>query len=435
MPDDRPGPETEAEAAAGATSAYDLAMGSPETIALGLLEWGRAGLSMSRRFPGVFADLASQIAATDIAALESDRRFAHPAWRRNVPLRSLALHDVVRNGGMPALSRQDAYKVCSDLACTPGRVVHRSEVCELIQFTPEEARIRAVPLLMVPSPVNKYYLSDLAPGRSLVEACLEAGLQVFALSWAHPSYNQRHWGLDTYAAAAEESARAACEVTRTTPVNRLGVCAGGQVSAGLGALLADKRDLNVVASTFLVSGIDTSWSNALSRLSSPRGAEHTSRRVKRKGFVPGRDISRTFASLRAQQLIWGPWVNNYVLGNDPPEHGHPLLERRPHQPTGAAACRAAMDHGREPVRHTRPGEHPGRPVDLSSLTSDHYYVAGRDDHIVPWQSCYRSARLLGGGAQFVIASGGHIQGVVSPSNNKANYRSGQMNHRRTRRRG
>jgi polyhydroxyalkanoate synthase len=484
-----------ADAAEGALSAPNLAIGSPETLALGMVDLARAALRGSRKAPRQAIKLVSDLLSVDTSAIAKDRRFAHPAWRDRAALQILAsryldlrsmildlaeqpgfdptaqerariaasfvaeglaptnilllnpagwdkvretygksmLHgasnlvgDVLHNGALPSLSRRDAHTLGSDMAATPGRVIHRSELCELIQYEPQQNRVRATPLLMVPSPVNKFYLLDLAPGRSLVEAALRKGLQVFTLSWANPSGKQRHWGLDAYVAAAEEAALAACDVTRTSTINLLGVCAGGQITAGLNTVLAARRTLTVAASTFLVSGIDTSWPTTFASLSKPGTEDRISRRVQKKGIVPGRDISRTFASLRPQQLIWGPWVNNYVLGNDPPSTDILFWNADLTNLPAAFHAEQAQMLAENPFAAPDGMRVLGQPVDLSQLTADHYYLAARDDHIVPWQACYRSAQLLGNGARFVVASGGHIQGLVCPPNNKASYRSGEM---------
>ncbi len=484
-----------ADAAASALSAPNLAIGSPETLALGMVDLAFAALRRSRSLPRQAIRLVSELPTVDSSAIEEDRRFGHPAWQERTPLQILAsrylalrsmilalpehpgleptaqerariaasfvaeglsptnnlllnpagwdkvretsgrsllngasnlVDDVLHNGALPSLSRRDAHKLGTDMAATPGKVIHRSGLCELIQYEAQQSQVHATPVLMVPSPVNKYYLLDLAPGRSLVEAALNKGLQVFTLSWANPSSQQRHWGMDAYVAAAEEAARVACDVTGTSAINLLGVCAGGQISAGLNTVLAAHNELTVSASTFLVSGLDTSWPNTFASLSRPGADDRIARRVQKKGIVPGRDISRTFASLRPQQLIWGPWVNNYVLGNDPPSTDILFWNADLTNLPAAFHSEQAKMLAENPFANPGSMRVLGHPVDLSQLDADHYYLAARDDHIVPWQACFRSARLLGNGARFVVASGGHIQGIVCPPNSKASYRTGEM---------
>lgn len=169
---------------------------------------------------------------------------------------------------------------------------------------------------MVPSPVNKYYFLDLAPGRSLTEFGLTAGLQFFTLSWRNPTAQDRDWGLDAYARALADAAAVVAEVTGSPKVNLLGVCAGGLISAA--AQASGELPVEVPAASYLVSSIDTSWPSTFGALATPRAIEHIKRQTQRRGVLRGRDISRTFAWMRPRELLWAPWVNNYVLGNDPP---------------------------------------------------------------------------------------------------------------------
>lgn len=330
--------------------------------------------------------------------------------------------DLRFNGAMPAVSRRDAFEVGRNLASTPGQVVFRSPVCEVIQYGAQTAKVRSVPVLMVPSPVNKYYFLDLAPGRSLIEFAVQSEIRFFTISWRNPTKCQSDWGLDTYAGAVADAIKVVLDISKSESVNLLGVCAGGLINAGLMAH-QERESVPVVASaTYLVSGIDTSWPTTFGALATTRAADYAVKRTRKRGMLPGRDISRAFAWMRPNELLWGLWVNNYVLGKDAPStdilYWNSDLTNLP-----------ARFHGEQvqllqqnPFAHADEATVLGSPVDLSKLETDSYFLAAIDDHIVPWQACYRSAQLFGGPVRFVAASGGHIQCLVSPpTSNKARF--------------
>ena len=332
------------------------------------------------------------------------------------------LDDLRHNGAMPAVSRRDAFSVGENLACTPGEVVYRSDVCEVIHFAPQTPDVHAIPVLMVPSPVNKYYFLDLAPDRSFIEHAVRGGLQFFTVSWRNPTSCQRDWGLDTYAQAATEAMDVVTEITGSDSVNLLGVCAGGLIDVGVIAHELAESGPTINSASYLVSGIDSSWPTTFGALATTRAADVAVRRTRKRGMLPGRDISRAFAWMRPNELLWGLWVNNYVLGKDAPStdilYWNSDLTNLP-----------ARFHGEQvKLLQDNPYSHPdqasilGTPIDLSKLEIDSYFLAAIDDHIVPWQACYRSAQLFGGSVRFVAASGGHIQCLVSPpSSTKARY--------------
>jgi polyhydroxyalkanoate synthase len=330
--------------------------------------------------------------------------------------------DLRHNGAMPAVSRRDAFAVGKNLACTPGEVVFRNDICELIQFRPQTPDVHAIPVLMVPSPVNKYYFLDLAPERSLVEYAVRGGIQFFTLSWRNPTNCQRDWGLDNYADAVTQALDAVNQITGSEATNLLGVCAGGLINAGVLAYQLVTSGAPIASATYLVSGIDTSWPTTFGALATTRAADYAVRKARRRGVLPGRDISRAFAWMRPNELLWGLWVNNYVMGKDAPSTDilfwNSDLTNLP-----------ARFHGEQvgllqenPFAHADQASVLGTPVDLSKLEIDSYFLAAVDDHIVPWQACYRSAQLFGGTIRFVAASGGHIQCLVSPpTSTKARY--------------
>ena len=335
------------------------------------------------------------------------------------------LDDLRHNGAMPAVARPGILSVGSDLAVTPGAVVHRHPMYELIQYSPQTKRVRAVPLLVVASPINKYYFLDLAPGRSLIEYAVRRGIQCFAISWRNPTAAQRDWTLASYADAVDDASRVIAAISRSDDTNVVGVCAGGSITAAWLGARAAHQETRTPATTMLVAGIDTSWPSLFGALATRGTIAASLRRARRNGVFGGRDISRTFAWSRPNELVWNLWVHNYLLGHEPPTTD--ILAWNADLTNLPAGLHADLIRILADNSFTEPGRVAlGRtPVDLAKIDSDVYVLGALADHIVPWQACYRSARLFAGRTRFVAASGGHIQSLVNPPGNpRSRYRTG-----------
>jgi polyhydroxyalkanoate synthase len=337
--------------------------------------------------------------------------------------RNLAF-DVLGNGGMPSHVDPRPFHVGTSVAATPGAVVHRDEVMELIQYAPTTETVGSRPLVVVPPQINKYYVLDLAPGRSFVEHAVAQGLTVFAISWRQPGAGQREWGVDTYVDAARLATGLACEIARSEDCTVLGVCAGGIMVALLLGHLAARQESRVHAATFGVTMLDTSVGSVLGALASERAMTAARRRSRSRGFLDGREMARVFAWLRPNDLVWSYWVNNYLMGNDPPAfdvlYWNSDTTRLP-----AALHSEYLDlFERNPLVRRGGMTVLGTPIDLRQVRCDSYVVAGATDHIVPWQACYRIPKLVGGRSEFVLSSSGHIQSIVNPpGGGRASYRT------------
>jgi polyhydroxyalkanoate synthase len=336
-------------------------------------------------------------------------------------LRHMA-HDVRHNGGMPATVDTRPFTVGGNIAVTPGQVVHRSEVFELIQYTPAGKKTFARPLVAIPPQINKFYISDIAPGRSMIEHVVGAGVPYFAVSWRNPTAGQRDWNLDTYVAACKEAIEVACEISGSADANVVGMCAGGITMACLLGHLAATGDALVNAATFLVAGLDTAQESQIGMLASKPAVEAARIRSQRAGYLDGNDLAKVFAWLRPNDLVWNYWVNNYLLGQNPPAfdilYWNADTTRLPaglHSDFLDLAISNGLAEGTLTVL--------GTPVDLGKVALDAYVVAGSTDHIVPWQTAYQTTQLLGGESEFVLSSSGHIQAIVNPPGNpKSSYR-------------
>ena len=324
---------------------------------------------------------------------------------------------------VPSMVEPDAFEVGADLAVTPGAVVLRTPVFELIQYRPATATVRQVPLLIVPPTINKFYVIDLAPGRSLAEYLVGRGQQVFMISWRNPDARHAAWDFDTYGESILDAMDAAARITRSERTALMGVCSGGIIAAMVAAHLAHsgKQD-QIAALTLMVTVLDEARAGLASAVIDERSARLAAAASRTRGYLDGRSLTEVFAWLRPNDLIWNYWVNNYLLGRKPPPFDILFWNADTSRMT-AALHRDFLQLG---VTNglTRPGGMTmlGSPVDLSLVDRDSYLVAGITDHICPWQSCYRSTRLLGGSKRFVLSTSGHIAAMVNPpGNEKARY--------------
>ena len=228
--------------------------------------------------------------------------------------------DLTRNRGMPSMVDTSAFKVGENLAITPGAVVFRNELLELIQYMPMTATVRKRPLLITPPQINKYYVLDLSPDKSMIRFLIESGIQTFAISWRNPTAAHRDWGLDTYVAALDEAVDATREISGSEDISMMGSCSGGITSTAYFATLgsaAEKKIKNLVLAVCLLDP-NSAEESALGCLMTPETMRLAKEASRLRGIVDGHDLARMFAWMRPNDLIWNYWVNNYLLGNQPP---------------------------------------------------------------------------------------------------------------------
>ncbi len=330
---------------------------------------------------------------------------------------------------IPTMVEPDAFQVGRDLAVTPGAVVARTDVYELIQYKPTTPTVYQIPLLMVPPMINKYYITDLAPGRSMLEFFVGQGYQVFVLSWANPGKDARNWDLDTYGEAVVDSIGTLRDITKAPKINLIGLCAGGILASMLSAHLSATGQLDQLASLGLgVTLLDMTEAGTTVSLMNESTAAGSILASRTRGYMDGRTLAEVFAWLRPDDLIWNYWVNNYLQGKTPPPFDILYWNAdTTRMPAGLHRdfIEIAMDNSL-----TKPDAVSilGSPVDLSKIDVDTYVVAGIDDHISPWPSAYRATQLLGGTSRFVLSNSGHIAAMVNPpSNPKATFRLAASN--------
>src|SRR5215471_11433088 len=327
--------------------------------------------------------------------------------------------DLTHNGGLPAQVDKNKFAVGKNLATTPGAVVYRSPVLELIQYRPMSNEVYTRPLLIIPPQINKFYVFDLAPEKSIVQFALKGDLQTFVISWKNPTAHESHFGLDTYVRALEEAVDVIRDITGSDDVNVWGACSGGITMSAFLANLAARNETKVHSATVAVCVLDmaTTQDTTAGIFVTPASVVAAKQASQLAGVLEGQELARMFAWMRPNDLIWNYWVNNYLLGNAPPafdilywNNDTTRLPARLHADfLDLIDTNPFVDAGRLTVR--------GTPLDMRKLDMDSYVVAGVTDHITPWRGCYKTAKLYGERSTFVLANSGHIQSLLNPPGN------------------
>ncbi|MEN2395310.1 class II poly(R)-hydroxyalkanoic acid synthase [Pseudomonas halotolerans] len=330
--------------------------------------------------------------------------------------------DLVNNGGMPSQVDMGAFEVGKSLGVTEGAVVFRNDVLELIQYRPITEQVHERPLLVVPPQINKFYVFDLSPDKSLARFCLRSNVQTFIVSWRNPTKEQREWGLSTYIEALKEAVDVVTAITGSKDVNMLGACSGGITCTALLGHYAALGEKKVNALTLLVSVLDTTLDTDVALFVDEQTLEAAKRHSYQAGVLEGRDMAKVFAWMRPNDLIWNYWVNNYLLGNEPPVFDILFWNNDTTRLPAAFHGDLIEMFKNNPLIRPNALEVCGTPIDLKQVTADIFSLAGTNDHITPWKSCYKSAQLFGGKVEFVLSSSGHIQSILNPPGNpKSRY--------------
>jgi polyhydroxyalkanoate synthase len=290
---------------------------------------------------------------------------------------------------------------------------------ELIQYGPVGGEVHTRPLLIAPPQINKFYVFDLAPEKSIVRFCLDGGLHTFAISWKNPTAAERGFGIDTYVGALEEAVDVMRDITGSADVNIWGSCSGGITMSAFLAHLAARGESKVHSATVAVCLLDMAATQGTTAgmFVTPDSIVAAKTASQLAGVVEGQELARMFAWMRPNDLIWNYWVNNYLLGNSPPafdvlywNNDTTRLPARLH-----ADFLDLIDSN--PFVNAGALNVCGTPLDMARVSLDSYVVAGLTDHITPWQGCYNTAKLYGGRGTFVLANSGHIQSLLNPPGN------------------
>ena len=326
--------------------------------------------------------------------------------------------------GRITMSDEGAFEVGRNLAVTPGSVVFRNDLIELIQYAPTTARVHRRPLVIVPPCINKYYILDLQPENSLVRWAVGEGHTVFMISWRNipPELGRLTWDdyLETGVLCAIAMAR---RITGSRTVNTLGFCVGGTLLACALAVLAARGDRSVASVTLLTTMLDFADPGDIGVYVSREMLAARKSALMEGKRMQGSELAGAFASLRANELVWNYVVSNYLKGETPPAFDLLYWNGDSSNLPGPMCAyyleRMYLDNQ---LRESGALTMAGASIDLARVTMPACIVASRDDHIVPWRSAYQSTRLLGGEVTFVLGASGHIAGVVNPpAKNRRNH--------------
>jgi polyhydroxyalkanoate synthase len=280
---------------------------------------------------------------------------------------------------------------------------------------------------MIPPELNRYYVLDLAPGRSMVEYAVSHGIQTFMVVWRNPQQDLGHglWSLEEYIAAHVRAIDVVREIVGSDTINLLGLCAGGITSALAQAHLTALGANPVNSATYLVTMLEDRLPNMATMLATPDVGRALGRAADKGEVLKGRTIRNNFAWMRPNDLVFGSLVNNWLLGNQPPAFD--VLAWNDDATNMAAAFERDAVHALAGGRIRKPGALTilGTPLDLGKVDCDSFMVAGLRDHITTWQPCYRSSQILGGSSEVVVVDSGHIQSFVNPpGSSRYNYWAG-----------
>jgi poly[(R)-3-hydroxyalkanoate] polymerase subunit PhaC len=336
------------------------------------------------------------------------------------------LDDLVHNHGRPRQVDTTPFELGRNLAATPGKVVFRNDLMELIQYAPQTKQVHSVPLLASPPWINKYYVMDLAPERSFLEWAVQHRRTVFAISYRNPDATMSGVTLDDYIIHGPKTALdVISDITGSPKIDIVGLCLGGAVTAMLAAYLTETGDDRIGSITLLNTLLDYSEPGVLGTFSDERTIERLDAQMARSGVMEGSAMAGTFDVLRANDLIFNYVVSNWLMGQDPPAFD--ILAWNADSTRLPAAMHSFYLRALYAQNQLARGEMElaGQVLSLADVKSDTYIVGAINDHIVPWPGSYKSTRELGGTVRFVLSSGGHIAGIVNPPGPKAWHETGE----------
>lgn len=326
--------------------------------------------------------------------------------------------------GRITMTDESKFVLGENVAVTPGSVVFRNHLFELIQYTPTTEQVHKRPLLIIPPCINKFYILDLQPENSFVKWCVDQGNTVFLISWANPTGEYRHIGWDDYVTdGIFEALRVSKEITGEKKINAVAWCVGGTLLGSALGVMQKKRDASIGSATFLTTLLDFSDPGQLGIFLNKDEVELRAQQIEKEGFMSGKSLALGFNMLRSNDLIWSYVVNNYLKGKTPPPfdilywNSDPTnlpatmyntyiremyVENNLARPDGFTCC--------------------GQRIDLGKVKVPAYFFSAIEDHIAPWKTTFTGTQLLGGQSTFVLGGSGHIAGVINPpAKNKRNY--------------
>jgi len=334
----------------------------------------------------------------------------------------LFLEDMAK--GRISTTDESVYVVGKNIATMPGNVIYENELIQLIQYAAATDEVHTIPIVLVPPCINKFYIMDLQPDNSLVRYLLEQGHTVFMLSWRNVGPEQGHFTWDDYLEqGVMQAIDVALDATGAEQVNTLGFCVGGTILASAVAVMKARNEHKVASITLLTSMLDFSDTGEIGALVTEQSVAAREQSIGDGGIMQGKELSFTFTSLRANDLMWQYVTNSYLKGKAPPAFDMLYWNADNTNLPGPMFCwyvrNCYLENNlRVPGKTTQCGE----PVDLTLIDIPAFIYASREDHIVPWRTAYLSNELLAGDTTFVLGASGHIAGVINPpAKKKRNY--------------
>ncbi len=324
--------------------------------------------------------------------------------------------DMINNHGMPQQVDRSAFEVGGNLALSEGSVIFRHDILELIQYKPLCKKVKAKPVMIVPPQINKFYVYDLTPDKSVVNYLLSEGFQVFIVSWRNPTAEHRDWAMADYVEALVDAIDAIRDISKQGAVNVIGACAGGITCATTMGYLAGLKQMKKVSSlTLMVNVLEPMYNDSVAGLFATDGAiEMARKRSAKVGVLDGSEMARVFNWMRPNDLIWNYVVNNYLNGLPPPAYDVLFWN------SDTTRLPARLHSDFLDVFLDNPFSNPGKmkirdvEIDIGKVKCPVLITGGTTDHITPWQACYRSTQLFGGKANYVLSTAGHIQSLINP---------------------
>ncbi|MBV1691252.1 alpha/beta fold hydrolase [Novosphingobium sp. G106] len=330
--------------------------------------------------------------------------------------------DWLNNEGMPSQVDDSKFQVGKNLGVTPGKVVHRTDMFELIQYTPTCDTVYEIPVLLIPPQIGRFYFTDLAPGRSFAEYAVSQGLNHFVVSWRNPQPEHRDWGLENYIESALEAVETVAAITGTPKINLIAFCAGGILSSIVAAYLADKGKDTINTLALCVTMLNWKVNASIGAFRLPAMLSVAKAQSEMKGVLGGNDLHKVFTWLRPNDLVWNYWVNNYLMGDTP--SAFDILAWNKDNTNLPAQLHKDFLRIFEENLLVKPGQFRalGTDIDLGKIQCDNFVVGAVTDHLTPWKACYQSCNFLGGDSTFALSNGGHVAALVNPpSNPKAHH--------------
>ena len=326
--------------------------------------------------------------------------------------------------GRISMTDEKAFEVGRDLAITPGAVIFENELIQLIQYKPLTAKVHERPLVVVPPAINKFYVLDLQPDNSFIRYAVAEGHTVFLISWRNVTADQGHLTWDDYLElGVMRAVEVALAVTGADAVNALGFCVGGTMLGSAAAVLAARREPKIASLTFLTTMLDFSESGEIGLLIDEASLAVREQSIGRGGIMPGQELAFVFTTLRGNDLIWPYVVGNYLEGRQPDAFDILYWNADATNLPGPMYCWYVRNTYLENNLHIAgKTTQLATAIDLGAIDVPVYVLASREDHIVPWQTAYRTVGLVSGDVRFTLAASGHIAGVINPaSRNKRSF--------------